>query len=147
MLLVKKATHLQTIKTKSQNKTQLANTESQGLVKRFNNKDVNFTSDERYIKINIDNKYQLDANSETYVKTNIVKDKKLKTTETHIKKIILHFKEGKTKVIIREIFIDRFNKQSKKEHRSIYLNLDSREGIADNLNLLFEQVKPKFLLN
>jgi len=114
---------------------------------RRNEKTINVTSDERFTRISIDRKYFSKDSHEVYIKTLIVKDKELKTTETHTKKVFVHNTLEKSNMIIREIFTDRYNKKSTSEHKSLYVNVDCNENLFDRIQtLLGNPVKEKLQL-
>ena len=103
---------------------------------RKSEKTIDVTSDERFTRISIDRKYFSKDNHEVYIKTLIVKDKELKTTETHTKKVFIHNTLEKSNMIIREIFTDRYNQKSTSEHKSLYVNVDCNENLFERIQAL-----------
>lgn len=103
---------------------------------RKNKKEIDVSSDDRFTRISINCKYYSKDNNEVYVKTLIVKDKEQKTTESHTRKIFVRNSPGKYNMIIREIFTDRHNNKSTSEHKSIYVDADSRQDIFNQIQSL-----------
>lgn len=111
-------------------------------------KEIDINSDERFITICINKKYKTEDINETYINTLIVKDKLLKTTETHIKKVFVHHKKnGSKNVILREINIDRFKNESVRENKSIHMKLDKNESIENKITILLQSFDNQLLLN
>lgn len=85
-------------------------------------KNVSVEKDDRYTRIYIDKKMESqqlnDKYSDLYLKVKIIKDRILKTTETHIQKMFVSYDSPESEeldVIIRDIYVDRAGGKSNRD--------------------------------
>lgn len=100
-------------------------------------KNVSVEKDDRYTKIYIDKKMESqrlnEKYSDLYLKVKIIKDRILKTTETHIQKMFVSYDSPESEdldIIIRDIYVDRAGGKSKRDASTARTKMKRSQFIA-----------------
>ncbi len=119
----------------------------------ISNDNYEVSQDSRYLKINFMKKYDnnpLGFETNTWVQTNIIKDKVLNSKEINIKKIFITKRKNNAvqDIIIREIFIDQLQNEKLIEDKKITMVVASNQSIENLFQNLFDKKEvPALLLN
>ena len=117
-------------------------------------KNVSVEKDDRYTRIYIDKKMESqqlnDKYSDLYLKVKIIKDRILKTTETHIQKMFVSYDSPESEdldVIIRDIYVDRAGGKSKRDASTARTKMKRTQFVdAFRNTIASKSVNPSLLL-
>lgn len=116
-------------------------------------KNVSVEKDDRYTRIYIDKKMENqqlnDKYSDLYLKVKIIKDRILKTTETHIQKMFVSYDSPESEeldVIIRDIYVDRAGGKSNRDASTARKKMKRSQFMDAFCNTISSTVTPVVLL-